>query len=307
MTFEHHLPDQGGTLMTKIPTVMPYPADDHDHHDDLNNLGLSADVSMLTRPVLGRRRVLTLGLMGIGLLVGCGVAGSTIPSDTGSGTGTGTGTAECPTPIPTETAGPYPADGSTASGQSVNVLTRSGIVRRDLRTSLGTGHTASGMPLTLTLKLVNTNASCAALSGYAVYLWHCTADGNYSMYSSSIVSEDYLRGVQTSGADGTVTFTTVVPGCYAGRWPHIHFEIYPTLASATSASTKIQTSQLALPEATCREVYATTGYEASVRNLNSISLASDNVFSDGSSSQVPSMTGSTSSGYTATLTVGLAR
>lgn len=291
--------------MTESRIVQPYPADDHDHHDDFNDLGLSADVNMLARPVMDRRRVLALGLLGIGVLVGCGT-GAVTPS-AGSGTDTGTGTADCPAAIPTETAGPYPADGSTASGQSVNVLTRSGIVRPDLRTSLGTGNTAAGVPLTVTLKLVNVNASCAALSGYAVYLWHCTRDGNYSMYSASTVGEDYLRGVQATGQGGTVTFTTIFPGCYAGRWPHIHFEVYPALASATSAAGKIQTSQLALPEATCREVYATGGYSASVGNLNGISLARDNVFSDGYGSQMPTVTGNTSSGYAATLTVGLAR
>ncbi|WP_412028407.1 intradiol ring-cleavage dioxygenase [Deinococcus yunweiensis] len=287
--------------MTQL--ITPYPADDHDHHDDLNNLGLQADQTMLGKSVLDRRRVITLGLLGIGLLVGCGTAAvTTTPT-----TGTGTGTAECPATIPSETAGPYPADGSTASGQSLNVLTRSGIVRSDLRTSLSTGNTAAGVPLTVVLRLVNTNASCAALSGYAVYLWHCTADGNYSMYSSAIVGEDYLRGVQESGSDGTVTFQTIFPGCYSGRWPHIHFEVYPTLASATSAANKIQTSQLALPQATCEAVYATSGYSASTSNLSRISLASDNIFSDGSSTQIATMSGSTSAGYTANLTVGLAR
>lgn len=288
--------------MNEPPIVRPYPADDHDHQGDLNNLGLAADVAMLTRPVMDRRRVLALGLLGAGVLVGCGTAA--IP---GTGTGTGTGTAECPAAIPSETAGPYPADGSAASGQALNVLIRSAIVRSDLRTSLGTGHTAPGIPLTLTLKLVNVSAGCAPLSGYAVYLWYCTRDGTYSMYSASTIGEVYLRGVQASGADGSVTFTTIFPGCYAGRWPHIHFEIYPGLAPASSASNKIQTSQLALPGATCREVYATSGYASSLGHLNSISLARDNVFSDGYSTQLPRVTGDTSAGYAATLTVGLAR
>ncbi|GBF07961.1 intradiol ring-cleavage dioxygenase [Deinococcus aerius] len=294
--------------MSEQRIITPYPADDHDHHDDLNNLGLTADVNMMTRSVVDRRRVLGLGLLGIGLLVSCGASGlAAVGTSTGTGTSSGAGTAACPTAIPTETAGPYPADGSAASGQSLNVLTRSGIVRPDLRTSLGTGHTAEGVPLKVVLKLVNVNASCAPLAGYAVYLWHCDRDGNYSMYSADTVSEDYLRGVQAGGADGTVTFQTIFPGCYSGRWPHIHFEVYPTLASATSAKNKIQTSQLALPEATCREVYATAGYSASVGNLNRTSLGRDNIFSDGYSTQLPTITGSAASGYTATLTVGLAR
>ncbi|MFC4453037.1 intradiol ring-cleavage dioxygenase [Deinococcus sonorensis] len=276
-------------------------SDHHDHHDDpFHDLGLRADASMMLHSPLDRRRVLALGLLGLGTLVGCGAAAS-------SASAAGTGTAACPAPIPSETAGPYPADGSVASGQSVNVLTRSGIVRRDIRTSLGTGHTAAGVPLTVVLNLVNTAASCAPLSGYAVYIWHCTQDGQYSLYSQDAVAEDYLRGVQTSGADGTVTFQTVFPGCYAGRWPHIHFEVYPSLSRATSAASRIQASQLALPQAACQKVYAQSGYEASVRNLSQSSLATDNVFSDGATLQTPTMTGSVRAGYTATLTVGLAR
>ncbi len=276
-----------------------HPHADHDHHDDpFHDLGLAADASMMMKSVMDRRRVLALGLLGISTL--------TLASCNLSTTTTTTTDTTCPTAIPTETAGPYPADGSVASGQSLNVLNRSGIVRTDLRTSLGTGNTAAGIPLSVTLKLVNTNASCAVVSGYAVYLWHCTRDGTYSLYSSAVVSEDYLRGVQVSGTDGTVTFQTIFPACYSGRWPHIHFEVYPSLATATTASNKIQTSQLALPQATCSEVYATTGYSASVSNLASTSLSTDNVFSDGTSTQLPTMTGSVSAGYTATLTVGLA-
>ena len=289
--------------MTERPLI-PYPAEDHDHHDNLNDLGLQADTGMLLRAPLDRRRVLGLGLLGsIGLLVGGGTI-ATATAQGGAATGAGAGT--CPAVIPSETAGPYPADGSDASGQSLNVLTRSGIVRRDLRTSLGTGTVAAGVPLTLTLKLVNVNASCAALAGYAVYVWHCTADGQYSMYSRDVVGEDYLRGVQAAGADGTVTFQTVVPGCYAGRWPHIHFEVYPTLALATGAKNKIQTSQLALPQDACEAVYASAGYGASVSNLARVSLDRDGQFRDGVSSQMVRMAGNVGAGYTANLTVGLA-
>ena len=78
--------------MTQSRILQPYPADDHDHHDDFNNLGLSADVNMLARPVMDRRRVLGLGLLGIGLLVSCGTGALTPSTDTGTGTGTGSGT-----------------------------------------------------------------------------------------------------------------------------------------------------------------------------------------------------------------------
>ena len=42
------------------------------------------------------------------------------------------------------------------------------------------------MPLTLTLKLVNTSSSCADLSGYAIYLWHCDREGRYSVLGEDL-------------------------------------------------------------------------------------------------------------------------
>ncbi len=104
-------------------------------------------------------------------------------------------------------------------------------------------------------------------------------------------------------AKGVLEFTSVCPAAYSGRWPHIHFEVYPDLKTATSAGTKLRTTQLALPEAICNTVYATTGYEASVRNMSSTSLTSDNVFSDGVTLQLAEVTGSVTEGYVASLTV----
>jgi hypothetical protein len=59
-----------------------------------------------------------------------------------------------------------------------------------------------------------------------------------------------------------VTFTSIFPAAYSGRWPHVHFEVYPSLKAATTASGKLRTSQMALPEAACRQVYATEGYSS---------------------------------------------
>jgi protocatechuate 3,4-dioxygenase beta subunit len=132
---------------------------------------------------------------------------------------------------------------------------------------------------------------------------HCDREGRYSLYSEGVTEENYLRGVQEADADGSVTFTTIYPAAYAGRWPHIHFEVYPSLDDATSASNKLRTTQLALPEETSSAVYATDGYDASVANLAQTSLDTDNVFSDGYSLQLAKVTGSVQDGLTATLTV----
>src|SRR5205823_2603074 len=160
-------------------------------------------------------------------------------------------------------------------------------------------------PLTLVLTLVSAS-TCAPLSGRAVYLWHCDRLGRYSLYSAGATSQNYLRGVQEADASGKVTFTTIFPGCYSGRWPHIHFEIYPSVAVATSSSNRIATSQLAMPKAACDQVYATSGYTGSAANLSQVTLASDNVFSDGAAAETPSVAGSVSAGYAASLVVGVA-
>ena len=106
-------------------------------------------------------------------------------------------------------------------------------------------------------------------------------------------------------SEGWVTFTTIFPGCYDGRMPHVHFEVYPTLAASTSAANRVRTSQFAFPQATLTEAYASSGYAASVGNLARISYATDNVFSDGTALQMASVTGNATQGYSATLTVGV--
>lgn len=269
-------------------------------HDDFG--GLQRDLPLFAK-FESRRSVLGVLLGAIAVpLVGCPAVVST--NDTGGTTGSDapgsvldTGGGSCTT-IPSETGGPYPGDGSNGP----NILTQSGIVRADIRSSIGTA-TGVAAGVLMRVKLTILDTTCAPRAGYAVYLWHCTADGNYSMYSASVASENFLRGVLVTDANGEVEFTTIVPGCYSGRWPHMHFEVYPTLASATTNTNAVKTSQLALPQATCDATYSQTGYSASVGNLRAITLATDNVFSDGSSQQVASVTGDVTAGFDAALAV----
>lgn len=256
--------------------------DDHDR-------GLAFDLA-----TLGRRRMLTL-LGGAGLaLVGCATPTTTQPTTSAS-----TKAAECAAKIPEETAGPYPGDGTNGP----NVLTESGIVRSDIRSSFGSSTTtAAGVPLIIELAVTK---DCAPLGQAAVYLWHCDIDGMYSMYSPGVTDENYLRGVQETDGSGKVRFISVFPAAYSGRWPHIHFEVYPSLAEATKAGDPEATSQLALPEDVCDTVYATGGYAQSVRNLRRSSLESDMVFRDGHDAQLATVTGDVDSGFTATLTIAM--
>jgi protocatechuate 3,4-dioxygenase beta subunit len=204
--------------------------------------------------------------------------------------------------IPDETGGPYPGDGTNG----VNVLTEDGIVRRDITASFGSSTTvADGVPLEVVLTLQDISNGCSPMAGAAVYLWHCDAAGDYSLYSDGVTGENYLRGVHEADANGQVTFTTIFPGCYSGRWPHIHFEVDADPSSATSGSNNIKTSQLAFPQSTCDTVYADPRYPQSASNLGQISLSSDNVFGeDRAALQLATMSGSNDAGYAATLAVG---
>ncbi len=271
-----------------------------------------------TAPTTRRLALSTLSALGFTSLLGCGGSGSDTEADatdtttttaTGSGSGTGTTTgagANCSV-APDETAGPYPTDGSTASNNSYNVLALSGIVRSDIRSAIGSSTQVGGVPLTIAITLTNASASCAPLSGYAIYLWHCTQDGNYSVYTTSNIADNHLRGVQATDANGTVTFTTVVPGCYAGRMPHMHLEVYPSLAAASHARNAIKTTQLAFPTAVLSSIYnANAGYSASVRNLPSMSFATDNVFSDGTDLEMTTVQASSDGGYAASITLSIA-
>jgi len=260
---------------------------EHEH-----DRGLARDLEVMLRGA-SRRDFLRL-LVGAGAvpLFGCGGDGGR------NGNPTGGDPAGC-APIPEETAGPFPGDGSSGA----NALALSGIVRSDIRSSIaGATGAADGVLLTVVLTLVDTG--CAPLAGRAVYVWHCDREGRYSMYSEGVTDENYLRGVQVSDDAGSVTFTTVFPGCYPGRMPHIHFAVYPSLDSISPGS-EIATSQLALPVDACEAVYATTGYAASIEALGQVSFETDGVFSDGASRQVATTSGGATGGYTATLEVGI--
>jgi protocatechuate 3,4-dioxygenase beta subunit len=264
--------------------------------------GLVADLARIGL----QRRELLRWMAGAALLplVGCGSDADGAGPDGGAAGPDGAsagpdGAAGCAA-VPEETGGPYPGDGSNGP----NALTLSGIVRSDIRSSIaGVSGTAAGVPLTVQLNLLGSAGACAPLVGYAVYIWHCDRDGNYSLYTAP--TQNYLRGVQASDASGQVTFTTIFPGCYSGRWPHIHFEVYPSLAQASAAGTKLRTSQLALPKSACDLVYASDGYASSAGNLARVTLASDMVFSDGATLETPAVTGDVAAGFRAVLNVGV--
>ncbi|MCO1654510.1 3,4-dioxygenase subunit beta [Pseudonocardia sp. S2-4] len=243
--------------------------------------------------MVGRRRVLRalgLGTVAVGLAAcGAGAGSATATTSTGE--------------VPDETAGPYPGDGSNGP----DVLSESGVVRSDIRSSFGSSSgTAEGVPMTLDLTISDLAAGGSAFAGAAVYVWHCSREGGYSLYSEGVEDQNFLRGVQIADASGKVRFTSIFPACYAGRWPHVHFEVYPDEAAIADAANAVATSQVALPQDVCEVVYAEPGYEDSVGNLADVSLSGDNVFGDdGGALQLATATGDVTAGYAVSLAVGV--
>lgn len=289
--------------------LLPHP------EDEVVDQGASFDVTTL----MTRRTLIGIAGLGVGatVLAACtsttdassttsssesGSSGTT-PSESSSSTSSQTATVP-EGEIPEETNGPYPADGS----QDVDVLEESGIVRSDITTSIGATEAVTGVPLTLTFTLFDMANDDAPFEGAALYVWHCDAQGQYSMYSQGVEDETWLRGVQEADADGVVTFQTVVPGCYAGRWTHVHFEVYPTIDAIADYENVIATSQLAFPADMLAEVYTLDAYSGSTENLAGVGtdISDDGLFDEGDLGlQVPTISGDADTGYVATISVGI--
>ena len=188
-----------------------------------------------------------------------------------------------------------------------DVLTESGIVRSDIRSSFGGASgdrrgravhdPAHGRRRRPTAASRSPAPRCTCGTATATAATRCTP---------GVADENYLRGVQEADANGVVTFTSIFPACYSGRWPHVHFEVYPSLDAATSGASKLATSQIALPEDVCDAVYATDGYEQSVTQPRA-GLARRPTWCSATAcrSQTPSMTGNATSGYVSSLVVGV--
>jgi protocatechuate 3,4-dioxygenase beta subunit len=223
-----------------------------------------------------------MGMAGAAVAWGCGAETATSPSSTTTTTTTGSTSGSVASTngacavTPEETAGPYPSVVS--------------IVRSDIREG------KSGVPLNLTITVVNTSSGCAPVANANVEIWHCDVSGNYSEYGSQ-TTQTYLRGIQTTDASGQVHFTTIYPGWYQGRATHIHIEV-----KINSRSVKV--TQIAFPESINNTVYASSVYAS--RGSNPTSNLSDGIFADSLSSELVTPAGDPSSGYTASCQVGIA-
>jgi protocatechuate 3,4-dioxygenase beta subunit len=215
----------------------------------------------------------------------------------------------CPA-LPEETSGPFPADGA-GPDRVPNILAAPGVVRSDIRPSFGTSSTvAPGVALHLELTFLDLSRACQPLADSAVYLWNCDRDGEYSLYGRGLERENYLRGVQYTDGQGRVEFQTIFPACYAGRYPHLHLEVFKANARSLDARTRILTTQLTAPREVCARVYGrAAGYAQSAARFKGFSPTEDNVFASSSAAELALqtlvVTGEWEAGLTARAHLGI--
>jgi len=228
--------------------------------------------------MMNRKKFLKNGLLGLGTVVALPTLVPSCKKDEESII-----TPKNCSTYPSKIEGPFP------------ILTPADLVRTNI---IGN---KTGIPLLVHIKIENTNDNCQALAGVLVDIWHCDSGGNYSEYSGQIdgdfTNEHFLRGRQTTGADGIASFISIYPGWYPGRAPHLHIEI----KRANGESLLI--TQTAFPEDISNTVYATNGYNGDLDTTNS----DDFEFTDTIDKNLPtSITGNTTDGYTMTETISVA-
>jgi protocatechuate 3,4-dioxygenase beta subunit len=175
---------------------------------------------------------------------------------------------------PSETAGPF----------YLNL----NLVRSDITEGL------PGLKTRLNLHVVHAS-DCSPIQNATVDLWHNDADGRYSGFASKGTQGlTYLRGVQSTDANGTTFFDSIYPGWYMGRTTHIHIKVQPTGSS-------VLTTQMYFPTGLSRRVYRLSPY--SVHGQNPTNNGNDSLFLP---ETVMTVLGSTGGRVQLDLTIGVA-
>jgi protocatechuate 3,4-dioxygenase beta subunit len=283
--------------------------------------------------ILSRREVLALlGAAGATILVGCGPTQTGTGAATAAPTTTAAGSSANAAPTLNAEAQSAVAIGNNpsavaaqatevATAEAANTAVAAGsgtaapacvvrpevtegpyyvaedLVRSDIRSDPSTGTTREGAPLVLTFNVSQvSNASCSALQGATVEIWHCDAAGQYSDVtdrSFNTVGQKWLRGAQVTDANGKATFTTIYPGWYSGRAVHIHFKVHPD-------ETKVFTSQLFFDDTLSQQVFTQAPYASKGSTPDTLN-STDNIYQD----LLLLTTTKTDQGYAAAFDIGI--
>jgi protocatechuate 3,4-dioxygenase beta subunit len=182
---------------------------------------------------------------------GSGSAGAPSAGAPSAGAGGATG-GDTLTPPPWDQVPMCTASKTDSAGQGpflIHELEKSddvSLVRQDIRGRYDED-AEPGVEMHLHLRILDaTSSECNAkpVEGVEIYIWHTDAQGYYSGFGerggsteqkpdqkyngtpnqSHLLNTDrFTRGIQTTNADGVVSFRSIFPGWYNGRDLHIHF------------------------------------------------------------------------------------
>ena len=238
------------------------------------------NLDALLRKLLGRRAA--LALLGAGSAVALGLHARRVLAQSAGG---------LPACIvrPEQTEGPF--------------FVEEKLERSDIRADPGSGVAKAGVPLRVTFRVSRVQGgTCRPLAGAQVHVWHCDAAGAYSDVRDmrgSTVGQKFLRGYQTTDANGVATFTTIYPGWYYGRAVHIHFKV--RTAEQLKRGREF-TSQMYFDDALSDRVFAQAPYAA--RGRRDARNDEDGLFRRGGKQLVIALE-EDGAGYAGTFDVGL--
>jgi protocatechuate 3,4-dioxygenase beta subunit len=218
-------------------------------------------------------------LLRLGGLVGgaLGAGAWKVAESEGAGpAGVASGAVKCVL-TPEQTEGPYYIDGEK------------------LRRNITEGR--PGTPMLLRAFVVNA-ATCKAIKGATVDIWHADAGGVYSGFGQGSGNRTFMRGLQKTNAKGLALFRTVYPGWYQGRTVHIHVKVH-------LGGNVVHTGQLYFPDTVTDAVYRKAPYNT--RGARDVRNANDSIFRNGGSKSLVSVTKNSAGVYVATIMMGVSR
>jgi len=209
------------------------------------------------------------------------------------------------------TRGPYFVDNQSDANIPSDDVDPSITERSDIRSdSKGSSGTQSGLPLYLTINVSSySSGACTPIANAQVHIWHCNAQGVYSDVQAGsndngadLTGENFLRGYQTTDANGKVSFTTIYPGWYSGRTVHIHVKV--RVFDSSGNVTTEATTQLFFDDTVSDSVYsANSDYSRS--GTRDVLNSSDSIYGEESPALLVSLTGSSQTSYAGTISIAI--
>lgn len=140
-----------------------------------------------------------------------------------------------------------------------------------IRSDISDDREGVSLALNFNVQSINGN-TCSPIQDALFDVWHADANGDYSSVGN-FQNEQFLRGIQPTDSDGNASFTTIFPGWYRGRTPHIHFKVR---SSASSGSAYEFTSQLFFETELSKQVYQQAPYSS--RGLMDTTNSRDGIY-----------------------------